>query len=161
MQGKAGLLHDIGKALDHQVQGSHTDIGVKVLEKFNVEQEVIVAMKSHHEEYPYQSLEGHIIQAADQISGARPGARKDTLEHYIKRLEELEAIANNFEGVNKAYAIQAGRELRVFVNPSDIDDVAAQRLARDVANRISEELKYPGEIKVVVIREKRVIEYAK
>ncbi len=158
---KAGLLHDIGKALDHQVQGSHTDIGVKVLEKFNVEQEVIVAMKSHHEEYPYQSLEGHIIQAADQISGARPGARKDTLEHYIKRLEELEAIANNFEGVNKAYAIQAGRELRVFVNPSDIDDVAAQRLARDVANRISEELKYPGEIKVVVIREKRVIEYAK
>jgi len=158
---KAGLLHDIGKALDHQVQGSHTDIGIKVLEKFGVEQEVIVAMKSHHEEHPYESLEAHIIQAADQISGARPGARKDTLENYIKRLEELEAIANQFEGVNKSYAIQAGRELRVFVDPSNIDDVTAQKLARDIANRIAEELKYPGEIKVVVIREKRVIEYAK
>jgi len=158
---KAGLLHDIGKALDHQVQGSHTDIGIKILEKFNVEQEVIVAMKSHHEEYAYESLEAHIIQAADQISGARPGARKDTLENYIKRLEELEAIANDFEGVNKSYAIQAGRELRVFVDPANIDDITAQKLARDIAHRIAEELKYPGEIKVVVIREKRVIEYAK
>lgn len=158
---KAGLLHDIGKAIDHQVQGSHVDIGIKILEKFGVEQEVIDAMKSHHEEYPYSSLESHIVQAADQISGARPGARKDTLENYLKRLEDLENIATRFEGVEKAYAIQAGRELRVFVRPSEIDDVTAQKLARDIAKRIAEELKYPGEIKVVVIREKRVVEYAK
>ncbi|MCX6737966.1 MAG: ribonuclease Y [Candidatus Parcubacteria bacterium] len=158
---KAGLLHDIGKAMDHQVQGSHTDIGIKILEKFGVEKEVINAMKSHHEEYPYETVESYIIQASDQISGARPGARKDTLENYLKRLGDLENIANAFEGVEKTYAIQAGRELRVFVKPDDIDDLASQQLARDIAKRISEELKYPGEIKVVVIREKRVIEYAK
>lgn len=158
---KAGLLHDIGKAIDHQVQGSHTDIGMKVLEKFGVEEEVITAMKSHHQEYPYETLESHIIQAADQISGARPGARKDTLENYLKRLGELENIATSSNGVEKAYAIQAGRELRVFVKPEEIDDFAAHRLARDIAKRIAEELRYPGEIKVIVIREKRVIEYAK
>jgi ribonuclease Y len=158
---KAGLLHDIGKAIDHQVQGSHTDIGIKILEKFGVEKGVISAMKSHHEEYPYEILEAHIIQAADQISGARPGARKDTLENYLKRLEELENTANSFEGVEKSYAIQAGRELRVFVKPEEIDDIAAQKLARDIAKRIAEELKYPGEIKVIVIREKRVVEYAR
>jgi len=158
---KAGLLHDIGKAMDHQVQGSHTDIGIKILEKFGVEKETINAMKSHHEEYPYENIESHIIQAADQISGARPGARKDTLENYLKRLGDLENIANSFEGVEKTYAIQAGRELRVFVKPEEIDDLASERLARDIAKRISEELKYPGEIKVVLIREKRIIEYAK
>jgi len=158
---KAGLLHDIGKAIDHQVQGSHTDIGIKILEKFGVEKEVIDAMKSHHEEYPYSSLESHIVQAADQISGARPGARKDTLENYLKRLEELEDIATSFKGVEKAYAIQAGRELRVFVSPEEIDDLTAQKLAHDIAKRIAEELKYPGEIKVVVIREKRIIDYAR
>ncbi len=158
---KAGLLHDIGKAMDHQIQGSHTDIGIKILEKFNAEREVVEAMRSHHEEYPYANLESHIIQAADQISGARPGARKDTLENYIKRLEELEQIATSFSGVEKAYAIQAGRELRVFVQPEEIDDLASQKLARDITKRISEELKYPGEIKVIVIREKRVVEYAK
>ncbi len=158
---KAGLLHDIGKAIDHQVQGSHTDIGVKILEKFNIEESVIRAMKSHHEEYPYETLEAHIVQAADQISGARPGARKDTLENYLKRLKDLEEVATSFNGVEKAYAIQAGRELRVFVQPETVDDLTSQKLARDIAKKINEELKYPGEIKVIVIREKRVIEYAK
>jgi len=158
---KAGLLHDIGKSVDHQIEGSHTDIGIKILEKFNVEPEVISAMKSHHEEYPYESLEAMIIQTADAISGSRPGARKDTLENYLKRLGDLENIATSFEGVEKAYAIQAGREIRVFVNPKEIDDIAAKKLAREIANRIEEELSYPGEIKVNIIRESRVIEYAK
>jgi ribonuclease Y len=158
---KAGLLHDIGKALDQQVEGSHTDIGIKILEKFGVEKEVISAMKSHHEEYPYESLEAILVQVADQISGARPGARKDTLENYLKRLGDLEAIATSFSGVEKAYALQAGREIRVFVKPEEIDDLAAKKLAKDIANRIQEELKYPGEIKVTVIRETRIIEYAR
>jgi len=158
---KAGLLHDIGKAVDHQIQGSHVDIGIKILEKFGVEEEVIVAMKSHHEEYPAESKEAVLVQAADQISGARPGARKDTLENYLKRLEELEAIATSFAGVKKAYAIQAGRDLRVFVGPEEINDLEAQKLAKSIAERIQEELRYPGEIKVTVIRETRVIEYAR
>lgn len=158
---KAGLLHDIGKSVDHQVQGSHVDIGVKILEKFNQELEVIRAMKSHHEEYEPESIEAIIIQAADQISGARPGARKDTVENYLKRLKELEDIANSFSGVNSAYAIQAGREVRVFVRPEEIGDLEAYKLARDIADRIQEELNYPGEIKVNVIRETRVIEYAR
>lgn len=158
---KAGLLHDIGKAIDHQVEGSHTEIGIKILEKFGVEPEVISAMKSHHEEYPYESLEAIIVQVADQISGARPGARKDTLENYLKRLGELEAIATSFAGVEKAWALQAGREIRVFVRPEEIDDLGAKKLAREIANRIQEELRYPGEIKVTVIRETRIVEYAK
>lgn len=158
---KAGLLHDIGKAVDHQIEGSHTEIGVKILEKFKIEQAVIKAMKSHHEEHPYESLEAILIQTADQISGARPGARKDTLENYLKRLSELENIATSFSGVEKAYAIQAGREVRVFVTPEKIDDFEAKKLARQVADRIQEELNYPGEIKVVVIRETRVIERAR
>ncbi|MCD5396267.1 MAG: ribonuclease Y [Candidatus Pacebacteria bacterium] len=158
---KAGLLHDIGKALDQQVEGSHTQIGMKILEKFGIEKEVIDAMKSHHEEYPHESVEAQIVQVADQISGARPGARKDTLENYLKRLEELENIALSFKGVEKAYAIQAGREIRVFVSPEEIDDYQAYKLAKDISQRIREELNYPGEIKVVVIREKRVVEYAR
>jgi len=158
---KAGLLHDIGKAVDHQVEGSHTDIGVKILEKFGIEPKVVSAMKSHHEEYPYESLEAIIIQTADQISGARPGARKDTLENYLKRLGDLEVLASSFQGVEKAWALQAGREIRVFVKPEEIDDLQAHRLAKDIANRVQEELRYPGEIKVTVIRETRVIEYAK
>lgn len=157
----AGLLHDIGKAVDHQIEGSHVDIGIKILEKFNIEKEIIDAMKSHHEDYPFESLEAIIVQTADAISGARPGARKDTLENYLKRLAELEEIATSFEGVEKAYAIQAGRELRVFVKPEEIDDLEAHQLARNIAERIQEELRYPGEIKVTVIREMRVIEYAK
>ena len=158
---KAGLLHDIGKAVDHQVEGSHTEIGIKILEKFGLEKEVISAMKSHHEEYKPESLEAVIVQVADQISGARPGARKDTVENYLRRLQELESIAASFPGVEKAWALQAGREIRVFVNPKEVDDLTAQKLAKDIANRIQEELKYPGEIKVTLIREKRIVEYAK
>ena len=158
---KAGLLHDIGKSVDHQVQGSHTDIGIKILEKFGVEKEVIDAMKSHHEEYPPESLEAILVGVADQISGARPGARKDTLENYLKRLEELEGIATSFSGVEKAYAIQAGREIRVFVKPEEVDDFEAKKMAKEIAKRIQEELKYPGEIKVTLIRENRIVEYAR
>ncbi|MDP2664178.1 MAG: ribonuclease Y [bacterium] len=158
---KAGLLHDIGKAMDHQVEGSHVDIGIKILEKFGVEKQVIGAMKAHHEEYPYETTESILIQVADQISGARPGARKDTLENYLKRLGELENLALQFEGVEKAWALQAGREIRIFVKPEEIDDLAARNLARGIAKRIQEELRYPGEIKVNVIRETRAIEYAK
>ncbi|MDD5738719.1 MAG: ribonuclease Y [Candidatus Pacebacteria bacterium] len=158
---KAGLLHDIGKALDHQVQGSHVDIGIKVLEKFHIEKAVIDAMKSHHEEYEPESIEAVIVQSADQVSGARPGARKDTVENYLKRLKELEDIATGFVGVSEAYAIQAGREVRVFVKPEEVGDLEAYKIARDVATKIQEELNYPGEIKVTVIRETRVIEYAR
>ncbi len=158
---KAGLLHDIGKAVDHQIEGSHVDIGIKILEKFGVEKEVVSAMKSHHEDYPYETLESIIVQTADQISGARPGARKDTLENYLKRLGELEKIALNFQGVEKAWALQAGREIRVFVKPEQVDDLQAKTLAKDIAKQIQEELRYPGEIKVTVIRETRVIEHAK
>jgi ribonuclease Y len=158
---KAGLLHDIGKAVDHQIQGSHVDIGIKILEKFGVEPEVISAIKSHHEEYPYENLESILIQTADQISGARPGARKENLENYLKRLAELESVAVSLPGVKKAYAIQAGRELRVFVRPEEINDLEAKKIAREIADRIESDLKYPGEIKVNVIRESRVIEYAR
>jgi len=158
---KASLLHDIGKAVDHQIEGSHVEIGIKILEKFGVEQEVIKAMKSHHEEYPAESLEAVIVQVADAISGSRPGARKDTLENYLKRLEALEKAALSFSGIEKVYALQAGREIRVFVKPEEIDDLKAKRLARQIADRIESELKYPGEIKVTLIRESRVIEYAK
>jgi ribonuclease Y len=158
---KAGLLHDIGKAVDHEIQGSHVEIGRKILKKFDVDEKVIEAMQAHHEEYPYESLESIIVQVADAISGARPGARKDTLEAYLKRLEELEKIANSFKGVEKAYAIQAGREIRVFVQPEEVDDLGAYKLAKEIANQIHQELKYPGEIKVNVIRETRAIEYAR
>lgn len=158
---KAGLLHDIGKSVDHQIQGSHVDIGIKILEKFKVEKPVVDAMKAHHEEYPAETVEAVIVQVADQISGARPGARKDTLENYLKRLEDLEGIALTFSGVQKAYAIQAGRELRVFVRPEEIDDFASKKMARDIANKVQEELRYPGEIKVMVIRENRITEYAR
>jgi ribonuclease Y len=158
---KAGLFHDIGKAMDLQVEGSHVDIGIKILEKFGVEKEVIDAMKSHHGEYPYESVEAVLVQVADQISGARPGARKDTLENYLKRISELEKIALSFPGVEKAWALQAGREIRVFVRPEEIDDFGARKLAREIAKRIEEELQYPGEIKVTLIREMKVIEYAR
>ena len=158
---KAGLFHDIGKAVDHEIQGSHVEIGKRILKKFDIDEEVITAMQAHHEEYPYESLEAIIVQVADTISGARPGARKDTLEAYLKRLEELENIANSFKGVEKAYAIQAGREIRVFVQPEEIDDTAAHKLAKEIAGQIQQELKYPGEIKVNVIREIRTVEYAR
>ncbi len=159
---KAGaLLHDIGKALDHEVSGTHVEIGRKILQKFNVSEDVIKAMQAHHGEYPYETIESVIVQTADAISGARPGARRDTLEHYLKRLEELEAIALSFDGVEKAYALQAGREIRIFVTPDKISDLEAKKMARDIALRIENELKYPGEIKVNVIREARSIEFAR
>ena len=158
---KAGLLHDIGKAMDHEIQGTHVDIGRRILQKFNMDQRIIMAMQAHHEEYPFESIEAIIVQAADAISGARPGARRDTLENYLKRLEDLEKIANSFDGVEKSYAIQAGREIRIFVTPEKISDLEAKKIARQIADRIEEELKYPGEIKVSVIRESRVIEYAR
>ncbi len=158
---KGGLLHDIGKALDHQVEGSHVDIGIKILEKFKVEENVILAMRAHHEEYPYETVESVIVQTADAISGGRPGARKDTLENYLKRLGELEEVANSFSGVEKVYAIQAGREVRVFVKPEEVTDLQAKKMAKEIADKIQEELRYPGEIKVTLIRESRTISYAK
>ncbi len=158
---KAGIFHDIGKAIDREVEGTHVEIGRMLLKKFGVSETVIKAMQSHHEDYPFESLEAVIIHVADVLSASRPGARKDTLENYLQRLEELEGITADFEGVEKAYAIQAGRELRVFVTPQKIDDLSAKKMAKNIASRIQEELKYPGEIKVTVIRETRVIEYAK
>ena len=157
----AALLHDIGKAVDHEVQGTHVEIGRRILEKFGVDKKVITAMESHHEDYPYSSLEARIVQAADAISAARPGARRETVEFYLKRLEDLERIASSFEGVEKSYAVQAGRELRVFITPAKIDDLGAIKLARDIAKKIESEMNYPGEIKVNVIRETRAIEYAR
>ncbi len=162
MIAKAGaLLHDIGKALDHEVVGTHVDIGRRILEKFGADVRIIKAMQSHHEEYEYETLESIIVQTADAISGGRPGARRDSVENYLKRLADLEAIANSFDGVEKSYAIQAGRDVRVFVNPEKISDLEAKRIAQEIARRIEQELKYPGEIKVNVIRETRVIEYAR
>ena len=159
---KAGaLLHDIGKALDHEVAGTHVEIGRKILQKFNVSEDIIKAMQAHHGEYPYETVESVIVQTADAISGGRPGARRDTVEHYLKRLEDLEAIATGFPGVEKAYALQAGREIRVFVTPEKVTDLEAKKMARDIAIRIETELKYPGEIKVNVIREARSIEFAR
>src|SRR3990167_4741876 len=155
------LLHDIGKALDHEVQGTHVEIGRRVLQKFGVSEEVIKAMQAHHEEYPYETIESVIVQTVDAISGARPGARRDTVEHYLKRLGDLEAIALSFEGVEKAYALQAGREIRIFVLPEKVSDLEAKKMARDIAIRIENELKYPGEIKVNVIREARSVEFAR
>lgn len=158
---KAGLMHDIGKAVDHEIEGTHVKIGMRILEKFGVGQPVIDAMKCHHDEYPHETIEAFIVTAADALSAARPGARKETAEKYIKRLQELETLVNSFEAVEKSYAIQAGREVRIFVNPEKTDDYQAMKLARDIANRIQEELKYPGEIKVNVFRETRAIEYAR
>lgn len=155
------LLHDIGKALDHEVQGTHVEIGRRVLQKFGVQEEVIKAMQAHHEEYPYETLESYIVQVADAISGGRPGARRDSVEQYIKRLQDIEGIANSFAGVEKSFAISAGREVRVFVKPEEMTDFQARELARNVALRIENELKYPGEIKVNVIRETRAIEFAR
>jgi ribonuclease Y len=159
---KAGaLLHDIGKAVDHEVQGTHVEIGRRILTKFNVDNRIIQAMQSHHEEYPYETLESIIVQTADAISGGRPGARRDSVEQYIKKLEDLEEIATRQEGVEKAYALAAGREVRVFVTPQKVNDLEAHNIAREIALAVEKELKYPGEIKITVIRESRVIEFAR
>jgi ribonuclease Y len=158
---KGALLHDIGKAIDHDVQGTHVELGRKILKKYGVDEAVIRAMEAHHEEYPFAIPEAYIVAAADTISASRPGARRDTVENYIKRLADLEKIALEFSGVKNAYAISAGRELRVFVAPEQIDDFGALQLARNIALRIESELKYPGEIKVNVIRELRAVEFAR
>ncbi len=157
----AALLHDIGKALDHEVAGTHVEIGIRILQKFNVDEKIITAMKSHHEDYPYESLESRIVQVADSISASRPGARRDSIEEYLKRLEDLEKIANSFDGIEKSYALSAGREIRLFINPSQMSDIETKELARDIAIKIEQELKYPGEIKVTAIRETRVVEFAR
>jgi len=155
------LLHDIGKALDHEVSGTHVEIGRKVLQKFGVDEKVIRAMEAHHEEYPYSTPESYIVQVADAISGGRPGARRDTVEQYIKRLQDLEAIANSYPEVEKSFAISGGREIRIFVNPKEISDLESYKLAREIAKRVEEELKYPGEIKVHIIRETHAMELAR
>lgn len=159
---KAGaLVHDIGKALDHEVVGTHVEIGRRILQKFGTDEAIIKAMQAHHEEYPYETVESMIVQTADAISGGRPGARRDSVENYLKRLKDLEAVASGFKGVEKAYALQAGREIRIFVTPSEATDLEARKMARDIAVKIESELKYPGEIKVTVIREMRSIEFAR
>ena len=159
---KAGaLVHDIGKALDHEVQGTHIDIGIRILQKFGADPRIITAMKSHHDDCPHETIEAVIVQTADMISGGRPGARRDSVENYIKRLQDLEAITKTFEGVEKSYALAAGREIRIFVTPEKVNDMEAKGMARDIAKKIEQELKYPGEIKVTMIRENRIIEYAR
>ena len=158
---RAGLLHDIGKALDHDMEGTHVQIGVDILKKYKENPLIINAVEAHHEDVEPQTMEAVLIQAADAISASRPGARRETLEAYIKRLENLEAIADSFDGVEKSFAIQAGREVRIIVKPERISDDQMTVLARDVSKKIEEEMDYPGQIKVNIIREKRVVDYAK
>jgi ribonuclease Y len=158
---RGALMHDIGKALDQDMEGTHVEIGKQVAKKFNLPDKIINAIEAHHGDVEYSSIEAAIVDAADNISGSRPGARRDTYEQYIQRLEDLENLALAFDGVEKVYAIQAGREIRVFVKPEKIDDWNATKIARDIANKIEQDLKYPGEIRVMVIRETRVIEYAR
>ena len=158
---RAGLLHDIGKALDHDMEGTHDEIGVEILKKFKENPLVINAVEAHHGDVEPQTLEAVLVQAADAISASRPGARRETLEAYIKRLENLESIADSFDGVEKSFAIQAGREVRIIVKPEKITDDQMTLLARDVSKRIEEEMDYPGQIKVNIIRETRVVDYAK
>jgi len=155
------LLHDIGKCVSHEVAGTHVEIGIRILEKYGVDHQVILAMRAHHEEYPYETPESIIVQVADAISGGRPGARRDSIENYIKRLTDLEAIATTLIGVDKAFAIAAGREIRVIVNPETLSEIDSHTLARTIATTIEAKIRYPGEIKVHVIRETRVISYAR
>ncbi len=158
---KGALVHDIGKAVDHEVEGTHVDLGRKLLKKYGVDELVIRAMESHHDDYPYSIPEAYVVAAADAISAARPGARRDTLEKYLKRMEEIETVTKSFEGVKQAYAIAAGREVRVFAVPEKIDDFGAFELAKKIAGKIQTDVQYPGEIKVVVVRELRAVEYAR
>jgi ribonuclease Y len=156
-----GLLHDIGKAVDHEVEGPHAAIGGQIAQRNNLPAKVINAIAAHHQEIEYACVEAPIVQIADAISASRPGARGESMDAYVKRLEDLQAIANSFEGVEKSFAVQAGREVRILVRPEEIDDLASMRLARDIVRKIEDSLTYPGQIKVTVIRETRAVEYAK
>jgi ribonuclease Y len=156
-----GLLHDIGKAVDHEVEGPHAAIGAQIAQRHSLPFKVVNAIAAHHQEVEYACVEAPIVQVADAISASRPGARGESTETYVKRLEELQAIAGSFAGVDRSFAVQAGREVRILVRPEEIDDLSAGRLARDIVKKIEESLTYPGQIKVTVIRETRSIEYAK
>jgi ribonuclease Y len=156
-----GLLHDLGKSMDHEVEGTHAALGAEFCRRHNVPEQVVNIIASHHHEIEQDSVEAVIVESADAISGARPGARRESLEQYIKRIRALEEVASSFEGVEQSYALQAGREIRVIVIPEDIDDLEATRLARSVAKKIEEGMQYPGQIKVTVIRETRAVDYAK
>ncbi len=158
---RGGLLHDLGKAIDHEVEGTHAQLGAELARRHGVHPGVIHCIEAHHEEIEPTSVESIITIVADAISGSRPGARRESVEHYIKRLEALEAVANAFPGVEKSFAIQAGREIRIIVKPEEVDDLGAQRMAKEISKRIEESLDYPGQVKVTVIRERRSVEYAK
>ncbi|MBQ9179421.1 MAG: HDIG domain-containing protein, partial [Firmicutes bacterium] len=158
---RAGLLHDIGKAIDHDKEGTHVDLGIEVLKKYKESQAVIDAMAAHHGDYEAKTPEAVLIAAADALSAARPGARRETLETYVKRLQQLEEIANNIKGVDKSFAIQAGREIRVIAQPDKVTDAEMPMLAREIAKKVEEELDYPGQIKVNIVRETRAVDYAK
>jgi len=158
---RAGLLHDIGKAVDHEVEGPHASIGADLVQQWDKSVEVAQAVAEHHGEATTTSAVGFIIATADAISGSRLGARRESLEQYLKRIEELENVANSFSGVEKAFAIQAGREVRILVKPEQIDDLGAMRLAREIVEKIEDTLQYPGQIKVTVMRETRAVDYAK
>jgi ribonuclease Y len=157
----AALLHDLGKAIDHNMEGTHAQLGADIAKRYGVSSKVVNAIASHHHEVEQETVEAAIVEAADAISGARPGARRESLENYLKRVRSLEDIANSQKGVVQSYALQAGREVRIFVRPEDIDDLESIRLARDVAKKIEETMQYPGQIKVTVIRETRAVEFAK
>jgi len=156
-----GLLHDIGKAIDHEVEGPHAAIGAAEAQKAGLPPKVVNGIAAHHQEVEYACLEAPIVQVADAVSASRPGARGETMDTYVKRLEDLQAIAESFAGVERSFAVQAGREVRILVRPEEIDDLTATRLARDIVKKIEEQLTYPGQIKVTVIRETRAVEYAK
>jgi len=158
---RVGLLHDIGKAVDHEVEGPHALIGAKLAKKYGEPPRVVHAVSAHHEDLPPTSALAVLVQAADTLSGARPGARRETLESYVKRLEELERIAESFTGISKSYAIQAGRELRIIVESDKVSDAEAVLLSRDISKKIEESLSYPGQIRITVIRETRAVDYAK
>ena len=158
---KAGLLHDIGKAVDREIEGTHTTIGADLVKQWDKSLEVVQGIEEHHLETPSVSIWGYIVSAADAISSARPGARRESLESYLKRLNALETIANGFKEVEKSFAIQAGREIRILVKPEEVDDLGAMRLARDIVKKIEDNLAFPGQIKVTVLRETRAVEYAK
>ena len=158
---RAGLLHDIGKAVDHEVEGTHIQIGVNLAKKYKESNEVIHAIAAHHNDIEPQTIEAILVQAADAISSARPGARRESIENYVKRLESLENIANSFAGVEQSYAIQAGREIRVIVKPEEVNDATTVFLSKEIAKKLETEMDYPGQIKVNVIRELRSVEYAK